>query len=76
MTHTLHLTAEVAQDREVRIRLPEDVPVGTARLVLEITPETEYRENLQDLEDAERALAEAEEEGTITLAALKEELGL
>ncbi len=76
MIKTMELTTEIPDSREVVIRLPQDVPTGTARILMEVAPEAESLEDLRDIEDARKALAEAEREGAVTLAQLKDELGI
>ena len=74
MIKTMELTTEIPDSREVMIRLPQDVPTGTARILMEVAPKAECLEDLRDIEDAREALAEVEREGAITLAQLKAEL--
>ncbi len=76
MIKTMELTTEIPDSRELVIRLPRDVPAGTARILLEVAPEAGSLEDLRDIEDARKALAEAEREGAVTLAQLKDELGI
>lgn len=76
MPRIVRLNTRIPESREVVLQLPVDVPIGAAQIILEVTPEAEHLENQQDIEDARRALAEAEKEGTIGLADLKAELGL
>ncbi len=37
MIRTIHLTTEIPPDREVRLVLPPDVPVGPAEVVVQVT---------------------------------------
>ncbi len=76
MIKTMELTTEIPDSREVVIRLPQDVPKGAARILLEVAPQAESLEDLRDIEDARKALVEAERQGSITLARLKHELGI
>lgn len=41
MAHTLSLDVTVPEDRRVALTLPDDVPVGEARLVLTVEPKRE-----------------------------------
>ena len=38
MTSTIVIKTEIRPDRRLRIRIPEDVPVGPAEIILTITP--------------------------------------
>jgi hypothetical protein len=40
MMITLHISAEVKEDRQVVLTLPPDVPLGKAEMVVTITPQT------------------------------------
>jgi len=39
MTRTVQIDAEIPTNREILIRLPEDIPTGAARIVLAVTSE-------------------------------------
>jgi hypothetical protein len=41
MVKTVYLKTDVGQDREVRLTLPDDVPVGPAEITLIVTPVVE-----------------------------------
>lgn len=40
MVKTLNLTTKIASNREIRITLPDDVPIGPAELFLIIKPQS------------------------------------
>jgi hypothetical protein len=40
MLKTIRVTTEITADREVRIRLPEDTPLGPAEIVVVVAPQS------------------------------------